>query len=264
MRVPYLSLLLAAAVGLVRGDDAPSIRVPTTPVVPTPMPAPGSPLDLTADFIYPVDSDVPFKIFASPGALVKITKEEGPLRVRGKFVGGTGGVETRTFKGKYLAFVEPAGKGTVEVIVDPTDAKTEDAAIRQTLRVDNNTAPQPPPPCPDPGPSPGPAPAPVSAVKWVVVVEETSQRTPAITAVLGDLNYWRTLTARGLSWRFYDKDSPDAKAKGYDAIGAKAGLPCLIFLDAQGKNPATGGEPVGIPLPKTTGGVDAALKAVTK
>ena len=126
------------------------IRIPSAPVVAPPAIPLGTPIDVTGDFVYPIDSDVPFKIFASPDGLVKITKEEGPVRYRGRFVGGSGKVETRVFKGKFLAFVEAAGKGDVEIIIDPTDSKDETSAIRQKLRVDNGTAPQPPPVVPDP------------------------------------------------------------------------------------------------------------------
>lgn len=262
MRVQSLVFLLAAS-GLVGSEPAsPQIRIPTTPVVPQPMPPPpGAPLDLTGDSVYPVDSDVEFLLFAVPDGVVKVSRETGPLRYRGTFVGGTGQPETKTFSGKYLAFVEAVGKGDVELIIVPVGANAEAKCLRQKLRVDAGLGPQPPP---NPGPNPNPQPAPVAKAAWVIVVEETSQRTPQIAAVLGDLNYWKALPGRGLRWRLYDADSPDARAKGFDKIAAKAGLPCVIFLDKDGKNPLTGGEPVGVPLPATTAGVDALIKGVTK
>ena len=256
----FLAVALASLPPLVASDPTPRpIRIPTAPVVPAPMPVPGAPLDLTGDWVYPVDSDVDFLLFAVPEGLVKVTKDNGPLRYRGTFVGGTGQSETKTFAGKYLAFVEAVGKGDVEIIIVPVGAKGEGECLRQKLRVNGGLAPQPPP-----NPNPQPRPAPVSKAAWVVVVEETSQRTPQIAAVLGDLNYWKTLPGRGLSWRLYDADSPDAKAKGFDRVGKAAGLPCVIFLDKDGKNPLTGGEPVGVPLPASAAGVDDLIKGVTK
>lgn len=259
-RAALAAVLLGVSVG-VAADPSP-VRVPTAPVDPPPAPPPGTPIRLDADLIYAVDSDVPFKIFASPEGLVRVTKEPGPLRVRGQFVGGSG-VETRTFAGKYLAFVEPVpgARGDAELIILPDSAKDESAAIRPRLRVNGGTIP-------DPQPPPGPNPEPVSKAAWVVVVEETEQRTPAVASVLNDLAYWKSLTPRGLGWRFYDQNSPDAKAKKYDQItkdkdGREVPLPRLILLDRDGKDPLTGGKPVASPLPATTAGIDALLKGVS-
>lgn len=68
---------------------------------------------------------------------------------------------------------------------------------------------------------------------WVVVVEETEQRTPAIAKVLGDTNWWRSLEQRELKWRHYDEDAVEAKP--YQAIAGEVGLPAVIVIGGQGE-----------------------------
>lgn len=64
---------------------------------------------------------------------------------------------------------------------------------------------------------------------WIVTIEETSQRTPEIASVLGDVKFWDGLPSRSIKWRQYDKDSPDAKSfEEYTTVG----LPVVFFLDA--------------------------------
>lgn len=113
--------------------------------------------------------------------------------------------------------------------------------------------PPPVPPAPDPKPKPDPAPVPAGPL-WLIVVEETSDRTPETAAVLGDSGYWLGLRAKGHKFRFYDKDSADATGKGYAKAVGDVALPALLILGADG---AVVGKPV--PLPKTTAGIDALI-----
>ena len=71
-------------------DKASPVRFPAVGA-----PAPGdAPAVLTAERLYVIDSDVDAVVLASPQGLVKVIKEPGPLRVRGRFVDGAG-IETR-------------------------------------------------------------------------------------------------------------------------------------------------------------------------
>jgi hypothetical protein len=91
-------------------------------------------------------------------------------------------------------------------------------------------------PTPVPPPPPGPV---VTTDAVLVVIEETAERTPAAAGVLGDIAFWNGL---GAGWRFYDDDSPDARAY----LPMVADRPGLIVLDKSGKKVWSG------PLPKTT------------
>jgi hypothetical protein len=61
---------------------------------------------------------------------------------------------------------------------------------------------------------------------WVVVVEETSQRTPEITKIVTNAAYWQSLRDKGLNWIIYDKDQEEA-ASQVKALGGK--LPGLLI-----------------------------------
>lgn len=140
----------------------PAIRFPVAPTPPTPEPASPVPVNtLTADNMYVIDSDVPLLVFTSPDSLVTVSVEAGPVKIKGRFVDGTGKVETRTFKGKEVYTIEPAGSaaGTVELIVVPVGATKTTDAIRKSIKVNGGVDP-PPGPGPGPGPNPPPNPPP--------------------------------------------------------------------------------------------------------
>jgi hypothetical protein len=239
---------------------ADGIRVPLGPM---PGPVPGAVLKLTSETIYVIDSDVPVRVLASPDRLVRVVRESGPLRVRGRFIDGAGKIETRNLVGKFLYFVEPVNNGRVELLVIPTgEAKPDDSdVIRRVLDVDAGQGPQPPPPDPDPDPKPKPdpdPPAPKAELVWVVVVEETSMRTPDIARVLNDTGYWNGLKAKGHLIRFYDRDSEEARKSGYVKRADSVGLPAVILYDQkQGNHLKTF-------RMTSTAAIDSELKAVTK
>lgn len=91
----------------------------------------------------------------------------------------------------------------------------------------------PPVPDPKPGPQPDPGP-PGGPAAYIVVVEETSARTPEHAKVLNDLAYWKTVRDREVKWRFYDKDAPEAVANKYVPRAVAAGLPAMLTLDKTG------------------------------
>lgn len=90
---------------------------------------------------------------------------------------------------------------------------------------------------------------------WVIVLEETSERTPAIAKVLTNEAFWSGLVDRGLKRRLLDKDNPDASP--YRSIADKHGLPCLILLAPDGTPLHSG------PLPETREAMEAIVKEKT-
>jgi hypothetical protein len=227
LRFPVLALLLASSAlhavepSIPRAAVAPmpppaTIKFPELmPDVPGPKPVdPAAVAKLTADVLYVVQSDAPFLLFASPPDLVTVTKESGPLRVRGKFIDGAGKVETRTLNGKHIAIVEAAVTGKVELIAVPVGADTESGAIRKTVDVDAGQGPIPPPkPKPDdPKPPPKP-PEPVKSFR-VIWVHESSATIPQAQIATMDAKAVRDyLTANCTKdgnwpgWRRWDKDT---------------------------------------------------------
>lgn len=145
----YLIVLsLLAAGSLLFGAEPPKFRLPNlTSPAPTPMPAPkAGPVKLAADTFYVIDSDVPLLILSSPKGAVTVAAEQGPIRLRGKFVDGTGLVETRTYTGKHVYSIE-AGDGAkvCELLIMPVGAATDADVVRVSIQIVEVQCPQPPP-----------------------------------------------------------------------------------------------------------------------
>lgn len=79
-----------------------------------------------------------------------------------------------------------------------------------------------------PGPDP-PSPKPGS---WVIVIEESSERSPALARLITS-DYQAELAARQLRWRIYDIDQ-DA-ARPYAQHAQKAGLPAVLVVGTTGR-----------------------------
>ena len=96
---------------------------------------------------------------------------------------------------------------------------------------------------------------PVSGDVFLVVVEETAERTAETAAVLnGSSEWWHKLGARGVSYRWIDDDTPGAEKF---AVAVKD-RPGYLLMDSSGKRLKTGA------LPKTTAELDQILKGVGK
>ncbi len=166
--------------------------------------------------IYVVQSEVEFFLRAYPKGLVAITPPTpGPITVRGVFADGSGKVETRTFKGKYVAFVDAVEgvAGRVELVATPVGV-TDEASIAEQL-VDIGAGPRPPPkPDPDVPPvPPGPGPTPAGPLRIIMAYESSANMTREQLGIL----YSTKLTAlmsevcvkgadNRASWRKFDKD----------------------------------------------------------
>lgn len=279
MRVSLLAVLVlsAAALHATAAEPAPSVRTPfkfpaaRTPNAP-PVTTPGEALKLSGETLYVIPHDEPFLLFESHPTLaaspVTITRETGPLKIRGKFLDGSGTVETRTFSAKHLAIVEPVAgaSGRVELIAVPAGVTSEKDASRQLIDVNHGAQPppdekkiEPPKPVP-PDVSPEPKPKPVvSGPLYLVLVEELDERTPATAKLVNDVAFWTRMKARQVYFRPYDQDEPAAKEKGYVEAATKAnvGLPALILLDKDG-------DVIWVkPRPKDTAAVEALVREVS-
>lgn len=186
----YLSLLVS--IGLIQTGTDP-IRFPpvTPPVVPVPVVDPVAPISLPAEYLYVVDSDVELMVGAYPSGLLSASKETGPIRIRGKFLGGNGTVETRSYKGKCIVIVEAVGTGTASLVVVPLGAKSKADWVVKVIAANHGPRPPPLPPLP-PVPPPDPPtpvdPAPISAPGFrVLMVCETSDGTKIPPAQLSIL-----------------------------------------------------------------------------
>jgi hypothetical protein len=153
------------------------------------------------------------------------------------------------------------GNGTGKAVVSAWGVEGGKPKKLTSELIESNTGPRPPPPDPDPDPKPKPdpdPPAPKAELVWVVIVEETSMRTPDIARVLNDTGYWNGLKAKGHLIRFYDRDSEEARKSGYVKRADSVGLPAVILYDQkQGNHLKTF-------RMTSTAAIDSEIKAVTK
>ena len=245
----FLSVALSA-------DPLP-IRLPEL-AVPTPMPRPASAVSkLSGDQFYIVDSDVPVMVIASPEGVVSITEDSGPLKLKGKFADGKGGIETRTYAGKYIFTIEAVMTGKVEIIVIKQGSGETKSTIhsRRTLDVTAGEGPRPPPPGPTPDPKPDPTPNKVEKLR-VIVTRDAGNMSPEVSLLTTDLPFWKSLSDKGHVWRFYHNADADAAPYVADAGGKDA---VLIYDNANTKTPL---KVIPLPAPKAT--VEAAVKEFSK
>lgn len=85
----------------------------------------------------------------------------------------------------------------------------------------------------DPQPPPGPTPK--SDALWLVVVEEVSDRTPSVAAVISDISQ---LGNPKVTYRLYDRNQPEAKSyvaraveKGLNASATGTWKPVMLLID---------------------------------
>lgn len=278
MRGQILAVLVLSAASVHAADPPAKLtpfKFPAAARAPSALPPapPDAALKLAADSLYVVQHDEPFVLIASPASLVSITRDAGPIRIRGKFIDGAG-VETRTFTGKNIAIIEPAGVGRVELIAVPTGTTDDKAVVRQLIDVNNGAQPPPPdkdiapPPTPKPpdvNPEPKPKPV-ITGPLFLILIEELDDRTQATANFVGDSAYWLKAKAKDIHFKTYDQDEPArmtnprdaARVKGYvDLVNEKnVAMPALILL---GKD----GDVVWVkPRPKDTAAVDAMLAEV--
>ena len=96
---------------------------------------------------------------------------------------------------------------------------------------------------------------PVAGDVFLIVVEETAERTAETAAVLnGSSEWWHKLGSRGVSYRWLDDDTAGAE-KFSAAVKERPGF---VLMDSTGKRLKTGS------LPKTTAELDQILKGVGK
>lgn len=264
-------------------------NAPATDPAPVPQPVPGAALTLSGETVYVIPHDEPFLLFASPATLVTITRETGPIKIRGKFLDSKGKVETRTYTQKFLAIVEaaPGAKGRAELIAVPAGITDETKAERQAVDVDAGQGPQPPPdegkkkevapppkPTPPPvppDPNPAPKPKPTGPL-WFVIVYENDSLDVDTAAVINDSAFWDRQRAAGNQFKPFDQNEPNAVKLGYvkaatqdqtdtagNVIRKAPGLPALIVVDP---SRPTRNVIRAVPCPKSTAEIVALEKEV--
>lgn len=254
--IAWLLLCCSALADEVPTVDLQSITLPMEPVEEL---APSDPTPISTvkpDEWYVVASSVPLIVLTSPDGVVRVEREQGPLKLRGKFAGGGGKLETRTYREEYLVVVEALKPGTTELILIPEGVTDASAIVRQVLTV-SGLGPQPPP---DPKPEPEPQPGPTASHVTIAVVEDALNRSPQTAICLNALAGWNKLKDAGHDWRLYDIKTREAAGKQAlaDATAANQALPAIVVRDKDS------GKLLRVaPLPATIDGVKAIVAELT-
>lgn len=222
----------------------PESPFPVAPI-PTPAPVPPAPaggvLTLNADAYYVVSWKSDASLRVHPAGLVTVVKETGPIRLRGKFAGGSGKVETKTFPGPCVYILEavPDKAGRVELDLIPYGFKADADIYSAAVDVDGGTAPLPPPKPVPPKPEP-PKPEPVTSFRVILIYESGQTLTAAQFGVLygKPLEDWLTAncTDGKAGWVRRDKDAdplgdPPAIKAAWDATKPKvAATPSVAVI----------------------------------
>jgi len=220
-------------------QDSP-FRLPVIDATP-PAPQPVEPKPVTVlpeDCFFVIESDVQAIVLHSPDGLLTVSEDQGPIKLRGKFAGGTGRVETKTFSGKFVYTIEGVKAGKAELILIPSGVVSSDQIVRLMLSVNGA---QPPPD--DEKIEPGPTPTPHSGKVHLDIIEDVNNRTADTSIVLRKVVQWAELIDAGNSYLIRDKDSSAAKMMQADYAGND--LPVVIVRDKDSKKPLR-----VMPLPK--------------
>jgi hypothetical protein len=207
-----LSLCILAAVVA----DESGITLPSAPDKSPPQPVdtiPATISQIAPEEWYVIESPERIRVLASPSGIVAIEESEGPLKLRGKFAGGSK-VETRSYSQKWLYVVTAEQAGRCELLLVP--GPLDQQVIRQTLTI-SGSGPRPPP-VPDPAPQPTPV-QPPSGLQVMLLVDQ-SDPVSALAAVnsvpvLQWLDSNTTPTDGRPGWRRWDRSSlsdPDTLA----------------------------------------------------
>lgn len=195
-----LLMMLAVLIGSVQADEfaAPKVVFPTEKVVTPDIVTPTvvtkteeKQIDtLTEEQWYIIQSDSPLIVLSSPSGIVSVVDDIGPVRLRGKFAGGTGSVETRVFDMKHVYSISSVKPGTVELIVVPVGVDVESSILRRSLVV-SGTGPLPPPkPDVNPDVVPQPVPVPRSDFKVLFLSDENRNKEQSDTVFSTEIRAW--------------------------------------------------------------------------
>lgn len=199
---------------------------------------------LDKDHIFVIESNTPCYVLFSAegkqvltGKMLNVTKEEGPIKIYGKFVGNDR-PSTRTFKSKHVYLVtvgEMSGK--VEMIVVPQQVTKETDVKRKTFEVFAGEGPRPPPvdPVEPPNPSPNP-PGPTASKLKIVICEDLFLRTPAIASVVNDPDFRKWAKDNGHRVETMSIRDTVYTEGGFKKYAEDTGLPSVIILDLNGPN----------------------------
>lgn len=229
-----LLFAILLCVSFANADEQKPIRLPVidnaepAPVVP-PQPKPVT--VLPEDHFFVVESDVQLIVLHSPDGILDVSEDQGPIRLRGKFAGGSGKIESKTFSGKFVYTIEGKQQKQTELVLIPVGVTSSEQMVRAVLSVNGA---KPPPPIPDDDKKKDePQPEPHSGKVHLDIIEDPLNRTADTSICLQKVVGWSELIDSGSSYLIRDKSSTAAKLMAGDYAGND--LPVVIVRDKESK-----------------------------
>lgn len=230
-----LLFTILACVSFANADEQKPIRLPVidnaepAPVVP-PQPKPVT--VLPEDHFFVVESDVQLIVLHSPDGILDVSEDQGPIRLRGKFAGGPGKIESKTFSGKFVYTIEGKQTKQTELVLIPVGVTSSEQIVRAVLSVNGA---KPPPPIPDDDKKDEPQPTPHSGNVHLDVWEDSLNRSVETATTLNALLAWSAYMDAGNSFRIWDKNNNSDKAKEARKGLDNSALPAIIIRDKADK-----------------------------
>ena len=202
-----------------------------------------------------VETGLPDAKPAAPAVLIYVQSDRDLTKSLVKIKCSTADVKL-VETGVYV--VTTAGRHVLDVnVISEAPLQWDDESV--TVTVGNSPTPNP---GPDPEPEPTPDPSPIDIAKtegsWILIIEQTENRSLETAKLIRDIPFWQSVQARGLNPRPYDYDAPEAKP--YRATADAAGMPVVIIVGGQGE--LKGHVLATFPLPGKAA-LDAKIKEVT-
>ena len=226
-RAVFSVVTLLFAFSVVFGAEPKIIISPQTAPTPTPQPVPTNTLTVGKYLMMSIagyDGPVTWQV---DGKAAKAFAKDKATETLGVIEGATEPTYTPTPAGTMVLYgVAP---GTVKVEAWGVIDGRASMLSAKTLTV-MGLGPQPPP---DPDVDPVPVP-PVTAKKvYLRLVEETSERTPAMAKLATSQGYWDTVQAGGNRFQWYDRNTNEASGKRAISDAGALTAPMVIVYDLE-------------------------------
>lgn len=194
-----------------------------------------------------IERDTPAIVISSPASLLEVVytenKDACPVKVKGKFAGGGGKSEDRTYKSKFLIELKPVKSGRCEVIIVPHGVTKENDIERKTVDVDAGEGAQPPPGV---GTPPIVVPPPTKPLKgYFLIVRPDGPASPEFARAFA-LPAWAELKAEGHTV----KEMTLTESLQYYKAPAGTVIPFTVTIDVENKKLLAG--PVVMPTTDET------------
>ena len=244
MHSKAMSTLVLLLVGVSHAQDAtatkskwPTLPAPKQEVIVSPIAV----FTVRADEWFLIERDTPAIVTGSPAGMIEVVatenKDSCPVKIKGKFAGGGGKTEDRTYKAKYLYEVKPVKTGRCEVFVIPHGVTREQDVERKTVDVDAGDGAQPPPG----GGLPPVDPPPTKPAKGYFLIVRPDGPASQDFAKAFALPAWRELVAEGHAV----KEMTLTESLQYYKAPAGTVIPFVVTLDVANKKVLSG--PVAMP-----------------